>query len=99
MLEGTNRIEEYKQNRYYYIPTKTLDLLWTEERGEWRMTTNACNFRICIEMDKEDREIDVFGLEIILAEFHLDTTKYKVEQIKHMNPLELEKLRVSSEIV
>ena len=99
MFEGRNRIEEYKQTGHYYIPTETYDLLWTEERGEWRMTTNACNFRICIEMDKEDREIDVFGYEIIEREFCLDPSKHKLEQVKYMNPLELEKLRCSEKCV
>jgi hypothetical protein len=95
MSEKEGRTDKYRQTGHYYIPTETYDLLWTEERGEWRMTSNACNFRSCIEMDKEDREIDVFGYEIIAGEFCLDPGKYELEQVRYMNPLELEKLRFS----
>ena len=99
MFEGRSRIEEYRQTGYYYIPTQIYDLLWSNEIGEWKMCTSARYMRSCRELDTEDREIDELGLEIILTEFRLNPDKYKVEQVKHMKPLELEKLGFSGEVV
>ena len=93
MLEEGTRIERYRQTGYYYVPTGTYDLLWSDEVGEWRMSTNARNMRSCRELDKEDWEVDELGYEIILGEFCLDPDKYKLEQVKHMSPLELKKSR------
>jgi hypothetical protein len=55
------------------------------------MSTSAKDMRSCLELDKVDRELDEFGYEIILGEFCLDPDKYKLEQIRYINPLELEK--------
>ena len=94
MPDERKRIEEYRQTGHYYIPTMTYDLLWSDEIGQWRMSTNARNMRSCMELDKQDWEIDGLGFEIIMREFCFDTDKYKLEQVKHMSPLELEKLRI-----
>ncbi|HJX69916.1 MAG TPA: hypothetical protein VJ441_02360 [Dehalococcoidia bacterium] len=94
MSDKRGRIEEYRQTGYYYIPTGICDLLWSDSIGEWRMSTSAKNMRSCIELDRVDRELDEFGYEIILGEFCLDPDKYKLEQVKHMSPAELGKLRV-----
>ena len=56
------------------------------------MSASAKGMRSCLELDKEARELDEFGYEIVLGEFCLDPDKYKLEQVKHTNPLELEKL-------
>jgi len=95
MFEEMNRLEEYKQTGYYYIPTMTYDLLWSDEIGKWGMSTNAQNCRRCIELDKEDWDLDQLGYEILLGEFLFNPDKYKLEQVRHMNPLELENLRFS----
>ena len=71
MFEGRPRIEGYKQTGYYYIPTGTYDLLWSDGRGEWRMCTSAQGMKSCMELDKVDREIDALGCEIVLVEFCL----------------------------
>ncbi len=94
MFEERRRMEEYRQTGYYYIPTGVYDLLWSDAVGEWRMCTSAKGMRSCLELDKADRELDEFGYEIILGEFCLDPDKYKLEQIRYTNPLELEKSRV-----
>jgi len=92
MYEERNRLEKYKQTGYYYIPTMTYDLLWSDEIGEWGMSASAQNMRSCRELDKMNSEIDELGCEIILREFCLDPGKYKPEKIKHMSPSELHKL-------
>jgi len=94
MSEQKRKIEEYKQTGYYYIPTGVYDLLWSDRVGEWRMSTSAKDMRSCLELDKVDRELDEFGYEVILGEFCLDPDKYKLEQIRYINPLELEKSRL-----
>lgn len=94
MFEEKRRLEEYRQTGYYYIPTDLYDLLWSDGLGEWRMSTGAKGMRSCMDLDKSDWELDEFGYEIVLREFCSDPDKYKLEQVKHMSPLELEKLRV-----
>jgi len=94
MPDERARIEEYRQTGHYYIPTETYDLLWSDEIGEWRMCTNARNMRSCMDLDKKDWEIDELGFEIVSGEFRFDPDKYELEQVRHMAPSELEKLRV-----
>jgi hypothetical protein len=94
MFEERRGIEEYRQTGYYYVPTRTYDLLWSDEVGEWRMSLSAQGMRSCMELDKVDSEIDELGREIILGEFCLDPNEYKLEQVKHMSPSELKKLRI-----
>ena len=93
MFKEKRRIEEYNRSGYYYIPTGVDDLLWSDEVGEWRMSASANNMRSCLELDRIDRELDDFGYEIILREFCIEPDKYKLEQIRYMNPLTLEKSR------
>jgi len=89
-LQG--RREEYERPEYNYITDGTYDLVWSDRVGEWRMSTSAQGMKSCIELDKVDRELDELGCEIIIGKFHLDPDKYKLEQIKYMNPRELQKL-------
>ena len=85
------RIEEYRRSGYYYIPARVDDLLWSDQIGEWKMTSSANNMRSCLELDRVARELDELGYEIILKEFRIEPDKYNLEQIRYMNPLELEK--------
>lgn len=93
MFEVKERIEEYKQTGCYYISNEVYDLLWSDRIGEWRMSNSAQSMRSCIELDKVDRELDELGYDLVIGEFCLDPEKYKLDQIKHMSPLDLERLK------